>query len=74
MGEIEAQGYVLVDDRDSYATAMFAMLRGLLLEWAEHGDSSTLAGARETFKRVAAESFRQAPADRSPLGTILFPT
>jgi AcrR family transcriptional regulator len=54
---VEANGYVLVDDRHHFVTAMFALLRGLLLEWSEHGDSDGLKGARETFKRLAASSF-----------------
>jgi AcrR family transcriptional regulator len=57
VGRVEANGYVLVDDRQNFVTAMFALLRGLLLEWAEHGESDRLKGARETFKRLAASSF-----------------
>lgn len=59
----EAAGFALDDDLEFFVTAMFAMLRGMLVEWSEHGDSPALAGARETFKRVAAVSFRPVADD-----------
>ncbi|MFA7269282.1 MAG: TetR/AcrR family transcriptional regulator [Sterolibacterium sp.] len=57
MDALEAQGYRLLDDRDDFVTLLFAILRGLLLEWAESGETLHLRGAIEGFKVFAASRF-----------------
>jgi hypothetical protein len=54
---LETHGYVLVEGREGYATLMFAIVRGLVLDWADDGESATLRAAIERFKRVAAAGF-----------------
>jgi AcrR family transcriptional regulator len=54
---LEAHGYALVDGRDGYATLMYAIVRGLVLDWADDGESATLRAAIERFKQIAASGF-----------------
>lgn len=54
---IMQQGYRLIDPPETFVTVMFAGLRGLLLEWAERGETEALRDAREAYKRIVAERF-----------------
>jgi AcrR family transcriptional regulator len=58
---LEAQGYLLTVDRDGYVRFAFALLRGLVLEWAEDGDSAVLRAGLEHFKTFAASCFASPP-------------
>jgi AcrR family transcriptional regulator len=53
-------GYELRGDRRAFAAFAFALLRGLLLEWTEAGDTPALAGARAQAEQALAASFRAA--------------
>jgi AcrR family transcriptional regulator len=57
---LEAQGHLLSEDRDGYVKLMLAILRGLVMDWAEDGDTPALLDALEQFKRVAVAPFAAA--------------
>lgn len=50
-------GFRLVDRPAAFVTVMFAGLRGLLLEWAERGETSDLRDARELYKTIVTGRF-----------------
>lgn len=50
-------GYRLNTDREGFVKYMMANVRGLLLEWAEEGDSAGLESSLEQWKRVAVGCF-----------------
>jgi TetR/AcrR family transcriptional regulator, cholesterol catabolism regulator len=54
---LEAQGYELKDDLEGYITLVFAILRGLVLEWAEDGDTPQLQASLDGFKAFAGSRF-----------------
>lgn len=54
---LEGLGHRLMDDREAYVTLMLAIVRGLMLEWSEEGDSPDLAASIEQFKQVAMSRF-----------------
>jgi AcrR family transcriptional regulator len=58
---LETQGYLLTVDRDGYVRFAFALLRGLVLEWIEDGDSEVLRAGMEHFKTFAASCFAAPP-------------
>lgn len=58
---LEARGFELLEDRDAFVKFMFAVLRGLVLEWAEEGPSEALDRSLEQFKRLALSRFRADP-------------
>ena len=51
------QGYTLVDPPETFVTIHFAGLRGLLLEWAERGETEALLEARRRYKASLAGAF-----------------
>lgn len=58
---LEDLGYRLKGNHDAYVTVMFAVLRGLIMEWSEDGDSAALDNAVEEFKHLAMSRFTQGP-------------
>jgi AcrR family transcriptional regulator len=54
---LEVQGYRLAQGREGYATLMYAMVRGLMLDWADDGETTSLLAALERFKKIAASGF-----------------
>jgi len=58
---LEAQGYTLMVDRQGYVRFAFTLLRGLVLDWAEDGDSPALREGLEHFKIFAASCFKSEP-------------
>jgi AcrR family transcriptional regulator len=58
LGALEAAGWMLRGDRSQSAVALFAMLRGLLLEWLEDGDAAMVAnGGLGQFRQLMAGQF-----------------
>jgi AcrR family transcriptional regulator len=64
---IEAQGYRLLGDQTGFVTTAFAFLRGLILEWAEDGDTPQLRAGLDEFKKWASSSF--IPVRAVPVGS-----
>jgi AcrR family transcriptional regulator len=62
---LEAQGYRLTVDRDGFVRHSFTLLRGLVLEWAEDGESALLEQGLGYFKQFAASCFEMSDATPS---------
>lgn len=58
---LEALGYELLGDREAYVTLMLAIVRGLIMEWSEEGDSPELSESLEQFKAIAMSRFVLSP-------------
>jgi AcrR family transcriptional regulator len=55
---VQAAGWTLRGDVDQSGNALFALLRGYLLQWLEEGDIALTGGGLEQFKRLFMAQFQ----------------
>lgn len=54
---LQERGYELTVNRESFVSFLYAIARGLVLEWQEYGDTPRLRDGLAEYKRVATSRF-----------------
>lgn len=63
---LENAGWTLRGDLDDSASALFALLRGYLLQWLEEGPSALQRGGLDQFRGLIAAQFHPSDGGRRP--------